>query len=111
MGAAVTAAFAENMRVAADHLRRDGVYNIGKGKQTFLLGDARMINDLQHKIAEFVFKIVHCPALDGVGHLIGFLDRVGSDRREGLRAIPRAAALRVAKRHHDVEKALDACAS
>ena len=38
--------------------------------------------------------------LDGVGHLVGLLDGVGGDRREGLLPVPGTAALRIAQPCH-----------
>ena len=54
MRATVAAAFTENMRVAADHFRCDGFGDVWKSKQAFLFRHARMIDDLQQEIAEFV---------------------------------------------------------
>ena len=47
-----------------------------------------MIDDLQQQIAKLVLEIVHRPALDGVGDLIGFFDGIGGDCRKGLLADP-----------------------
>ena len=52
------------------------------------------------------FSARHVAALDRVGDLIGFLDRVGRDRREILLAVPRAAAIGIAQPRHDGEQAL-----
>ena len=54
------------------------------------LGDARVINDLQQKIAKLVLEISQIVARDRIGNLVGFLDRVRRDRFEGLLKIPRA---------------------
>ena len=45
------------------------------------LGHLRVEHDLELQIAELVGERVHVVARDGVGDLIGFLDRVGRDRR------------------------------
>ena len=58
------------------------------------LGHLRMEHDLELEIAELVGERVHVVARDRVGDLIGFLDRVGRDGREGLDAVPFAAAAR-----------------
>ena len=52
------------------------------------LGHVRVEHDLELKIAKLVGERVHVVAGDRVGDLIGFLDRVGRDRREGLHACP-----------------------
>ena len=59
-----------------------------KREQAGFLGHARVKHDLEQQIAEFVLEIGHVAALDRVGDLIGFLDRVRRDRRESLRAYP-----------------------
>ena len=64
---------------------------------------------LEQKIAELVFEMRKIPALDGIGDLVGFLDRVGRDARKGLLAIPRAAVGR-AQPLHDREQLLHRCA-
>ena len=46
-------------------------------------------------------------ALDGVGDLVGLLDRVGRDGGEGLLQVPRAAAVRRAQPRHDLDQAED----
>ena len=46
-------------------------------------------------------------AIDCVGDLIGFLDRIWRDRREILRQIPFAATIGVAKPGHDAKQAVD----
>ena len=38
-----------------------------------------MIDDLEQEVAELVLEIAHVVPLDGVGDLVGLLDRVGSD--------------------------------
>ena len=52
------------------------------------LGHLRVEHDLELEIAELVGERVHVVARDRVGDFIGFLDRVGRDRLEGLDACP-----------------------
>ena len=66
-----------------------------------------MEHDLQEKIAQLVLQLAMGAALDRVGNLIGFLDRVGRDRAEILFQIPGAAAIRIAQFRHDGEQAVD----
>ncbi len=49
---------------------------------------------------------VYVAARDGIGDLVGFLDRVRHDRFEPLRAIPFASVHRIAKGGHDGEQAV-----
>ena len=68
------------------------------------LGNARMEHDLEQQIAQFILERRNVGAGNGVRNLIGFLDRVRSDRLKGLRGIPVAAALRIAQPRHDREE-------
>ncbi len=102
---------AEHMRVAADHLARDGIGHVGKCEGALLLGHARVIDDLQQKVAQLVLEARHVLPLDGVGNLIGLLDGVGRNRPEILREIPRTARARRAQRGHDRKKVCNRLAS
>jgi len=87
---------AEHMRMAPLHFVGDRLRDIVETKKTGFLSHAGMEHDLEQEIAELVFERRHVAALNGVGDLIGFLDRIGRDRREILFAVPRAALHRVA---------------
>ena len=58
------------------------------------------------RVAEFFFQRRQILALDRVGNLVGFLDRVRGDGREGLLHVPRAATVRIAELSHHVEHGL-----
>jgi hypothetical protein len=62
---------------------------------------------IDEELAELVGKCVHVIVRDGVGDLIGFLDRVGRDGREALLAIPFATMIRIAQPAHDRDEAVD----
>ena len=79
------------MRMAADELVADGGDDVGEGENPLLLRHARMEDHLKQQIAEFVPQFVEIAALDGVGHLIGLLDRIGRDGAEILFEIPGTA--------------------
>src|SRR5690606_8387992 len=91
---------AENVRVPADHLFGDAVHDIRERKSLLLLRHARMIDDLQQQIAELFLEIGPVAALDGIGDLVRFLDRVRRDALESLFEIPRAARSRRPERCH-----------
>jgi hypothetical protein len=55
-------------------------------------------NDLKQEIAELVLEVDEILALDRIRDLVGFLDRVGSDRAKILFEVPRTARLRCAER-------------
>ncbi|MCY1242164.1 hypothetical protein D9M72_551090 [compost metagenome] len=93
------------MRMAADHLARHRFDDVAKGKVAGFLRHPGMEHHLQQQIAEFVAEVVHVAALDGIGNLIGFLDRVGFDRLEGLDDVPGATGFRLPERGHDIEQA------
>ena len=63
-----------------------------------------MVDDLELQIAEFVLEVRHIGAADRIRDLIGFLDRIRSDRIERLFAIPFTAALRIAQPLHDLHQ-------
>ncbi len=92
------------MGVAADHLGGDRLDHVAKGKQAGLGRHLGVIDGLEEEIAELVLEIVRVAAGDGVGDLIGFLDRVGRDGREVLHDVPGAAGFLVAQRGHDLEQ-------
>ena len=95
------------MRMAADHLAADGLDHVIETEGAFLFGQLRVIDRLQQKIAQFLAKLGTGAARDGIGHLIGFLDRVGSDRIEILLEVPRTAGLRRAQRLHDSAESVE----
>jgi hypothetical protein len=66
-----------------------------------------MEHDLQQQVAEFVLEVVEVVAVDGIGDLVGFLDRVRRDAGEGLLHVPGTAMLTIAQARHDLEEALD----
>ena len=101
---------AEYVRVSADELGRDRLDDVRQGEQARFLGQAGMIDDLEQEVAELVLEIAHVVPLDGVGHLVGLLDRERDDGPEALLEIPRAAGHRRAQRRHDLDQALDVAA-
>jgi hypothetical protein len=63
--------------VAPDQFLRDGRNDVAECEGAGLLGHAGVENHLQQEIAEFVAQVGEVLALNGVGHLVGFLDRIG----------------------------------
>ncbi len=96
---------AEDVRVAADHLGGDRLDDVGEGERAVLLGELRVIDDLEEEVAQLVAKIAHVVPRDRVGDLVGFLDRVRRDGREVLFQIPRAAGHGRPQRRHDFDQA------
>ena len=71
---------AEHVRMAADHLVGDRASDVGEGEAAGFLGHARVVDDLEQQIAEFVRQSGEVAPSDRVGDFVGFLDRVGRDR-------------------------------
>jgi len=68
-------------------------------------GDLGVVDDLKRKVAQFFLEGRHVVAFDGVGNLVGFLDRVRCDRPEGLVDVPGATMLAVTQPGHHGEEA------
>ena len=92
------------MRMATHHFVGYRPGHFGKPEQAGFLGHPRMIDDLKQQVAEFVRQRGQIAPRDGVGDLIGFLDRIGRDGAEALLLVPWAAMVGVAKRRHDREQ-------
>ena len=95
------------MRMPPDHLGRNGVRHVGEVEALLLGRHLRVVNDLEQEVAELVLQIVEIVARDRVGDLVGFLDRVGRDRREALLHVPRTACLRIAQPRHDAQQIVE----
>ena len=98
---------AKDVRVAANQLVRHGLGHVLQPEMPGLFSHARVEDHLEQQIAQFDPQLVHVAVLDGVGDLIGFLNRIGSDRLEGLLHVPGTAAVRIAQANHDVLQAVD----
>ena len=82
--------------------RRD---NVIEREMPGLVRQSAVEHDLEQQIAEFFLQLRHVAIGNRLGNLIGFLDGVRRDRREILRQVPGAAAVRVAQPRHDGGKA------
>ena len=97
----------EDMRMAANHLGGDGLDHVAELEQAGFSRHLGVIDGLEEEVAELVLEVVHVTAGDGIGHLVGFFDRVRRDGREVLLDVPGAAGLLVAQRGHDLDQARD----
>ena len=95
--------------MAAHHLVGDRAGHVCEGEQPRLLGHARVIDDLEQQIAQLIGERDEVAPGDGVGHLVGFLDRIGRDAGEILFEVPGAAGGGVAKLRHDVQQPAEFC--
>jgi hypothetical protein len=96
----------EDVWVAGEELLGDGVGHAGEVEAPFLLGDAGLENDLQQEIPELLAVRLGVSVLDGLEDLVGLLEDVGAQRREGLLPVP-GASVRAPEAGHDGEKAFD----
>ena len=94
----------KDVRMAADQLGGDGLDHVAEIEGALLLRHAGVKDDLEQQVAEFVLEVVEIAAGDGVGDLVGFLERVGRDGSEGLLEVPGAAAAGRAQRRHDLDQ-------
>ena len=95
------------MRVAPDEFGRDRFDHAAEIERSFLFGDASLEHDLEQQIAKFFPEVAPVAPVDGIGDLVGFLDRVRNDRLECLGQIPGAAGARRAERRHDLDEPRD----
>ena len=100
----IAACVAEHMRVPPDHLAGDRIDHIGEFEALQLRGHLRVVNDLKQQVAKLVLQRLEIVARDRLGDLVGFLDRIGRDGREGLLGVPRTARVLVAQARHDGEQ-------
>ena len=82
----------KDMRMAAHQLGGDGFDHVAEIEGALFLGHAGVEGDLEQKVAQLVLEVVEIAARDGVGHLVGFLQRIGRDGAEGLFEVPGTAA-------------------
>jgi hypothetical protein len=95
------------MRMAPNHLICNRFNHAAEIKKTEFLGDASLKHNLEQQIAQFILEIWHIVSRDGVGDLVGFLDREGNDGFEGLFQIPVATASWRAQSGHDFKEAIN----
>src|SRR3989304_2009341 len=101
------AGVAENVRMPANELFSKRLDDVAEIESAFLFGHARVEHDLEQEVAELVLEVVAVAARNRVGNLIGFLDGVGRDGREGLLEVPGASGARRAQPRHDLDQPAD----
>jgi hypothetical protein len=77
--------------VAAEHLVRDPLDDLPEAEGPPFLGDVGVEHDLQQQVTELAEELVVVLLVDGLGDLVGLLDRHGLDGLVGLLAVPGAA--------------------
>ncbi len=92
--------------MAVDHLRARHLSDITDVEAVgILLRDGRVHQHLQQQVAELLAKRGALAAVNGIEHLVRFLEEVGPQRAVRLLAVPRAAAGRAQVLDHLVEGA------
>src|SRR5690348_14672521 len=87
--------------MAALELVADAPEDVLERERAGFLGHLRVEDDLELEVAKLVGERVHVVASNRIGDFVGFLDRVGSNGRERLRAVPFATAHGIAQPAHD----------
>jgi hypothetical protein len=90
----------------ADEFLGDSTQDIVDRESPVLLGQTRVEDDVEQKVAQFLGQTGKVPGIDRVDDLVDFFDEHRPERIEVLLAIPRAS-LRPAKRRHDFDEALE----
>ena len=94
------------MRVAANHFVVDLADDRGDIEAAFFVGDLRVEEDLEEKVAEFFGEFGVVGGVESIEDLVGFFDEVSAEGRVGLFTVPRAA-VRGAKPGHDGDQFLE----
>ena len=97
---------AEDVRVAMNQFVGDALCNRVEIEGTAFIAELAVENDLKEQITEFFFEFMVIVRLNGVDHLIDFLDGVKADGCVILFLIP-WAAVRSTKTAHDFQEILD----
>ena len=97
----------ENMRVAPDQLVADAARHGGEIKAPGLLAQQRVKHHLEQQVAQLIAQAIQITAPDGVGNLVGLLDRKRRNAEKILFPIPRAAGCRVPQRAHERQQRLE----
>jgi hypothetical protein len=78
--------------MAANHLFVNFADDVGDVEAAFFVGNLRMEEYLEEKIAKFFGEFGVIGGFEGIQDFVGFFDEVGAESRVGLFAIPWAAA-------------------
>ena len=81
-------AFAEEMRMAALHLRLQPVHHRFPVQGPCLLAQHDLKGHVQKQVAEFPLQFAGVPGANRIHHFPAFLDEVGDERLRGLRPVP-----------------------
>ena len=79
------------MGVAEDELFADAVGHVVQVKAACVLLQGGVEDYLEQYVAQLLFQVGGALLVDGLGHLIGFLNEVPADALVGLGTVPCAA--------------------
>ncbi len=83
---------AEDVGMAVDHLLGDLAGDVADAEPSLLGRQAREEENLEEEVSELVAQRVGGALVQGREHLVGLLEQVGTQRLEGLLAVPGALA-------------------
>jgi hypothetical protein len=89
----------------AHELRVDGIDRIRDGETPAVGRDLRKKHRLEEKVSEFGAQRIQIAPIDGLEHLVGFLEHERPKRLQGLLAIP-GTPPGCAQRLHDLHERL-----
>jgi hypothetical protein len=98
---------AEDMRVPPDHFFANRRNDLLERESTALASHLRVHDDMEQQVAEFLTEVRIIGPLDGIDHLVAFLDEKGAEAGVRLFTVPRTA-VGCAKPGDDFLKAGDA---
>src|SRR5579872_5571809 len=91
---------AEDVRMAADHLVRQRIEDVGNGELPVFRRDLRVEDDLEQQIAQLLTKFFGIFFIDGFHDFVRFLDEIWQQGGVRLLAIPRTAGTQA---RHDLD--------
>ncbi|KPZ18253.1 Uncharacterized protein ALO56_05246 [Pseudomonas viridiflava] len=94
----------KHMRMTAQQLADDAIDDPVEFEAPFFASQMGIEHHLKQQVAQLALKLIEVTLFDGIGHFVGFFQRVRDDGGVGLLQIPGAAVLRIAQPGHEVQK-------
>lgn len=98
---------AKHMRMSRNHFIANPIGDGCKCEMAQFFANCGLINGLQQQVAQFALQIRNIPSINGIGHLVGLLNRVGRDGFKGLFNVPGATGFGVSQAAHNVQQAFN----
>ncbi|RMQ54470.1 hypothetical protein ALQ01_05585 [Pseudomonas savastanoi pv. glycinea] len=97
----------KHVRMATQQLAGNTVDDVVEFKPAFLFGQLRIEDHLKQQVTQLTLQMVEVALLDGIGHFVGFFQRMRHDAGVGLLQVPRATRLRITQPGHEVQQVLN----